>query len=379
MRNGLNPFFLYFNRYMCYNMCIGGEIMSKSNMYYLVARNRKNNSFEIVDFNGKLENIDIYTTKFKNEKELSEKLLSEGKITSNDVDLYIVVPKKDGIIANEVLYSDSKDAALLAKDSLNKELGFDNINVDELLTIFCTRMMNLSGFYDMIVYGKSNVYSKFANYFSGRRFISCHDVKYADGGWANSSYHLLRNIMEAYSRYTSGIDHTDDIVYRKRIENILQGRLYKNENAQMSLFDMIQFKEDNIESDDKLIEIMNVLENVSSEDFKMQGRIKINFVGNEKYGRDLVKLRTLLGDKLTTMVGLYAMHRDGYEGLSIKDDKYFYYADLIKDDQTNIVEALTSDKDLLDRAYEWALIYSKYNSKGDEYGYQRRKKDTGIR
>ena len=75
---------------------------------------------------------------------------------------------------------------------------------------------------------------------------------------------------------------------------------------------------------------------------------------------------------------MYSSHRDTYEKLSITDREFYFYADLVKDDRIKIVEALSSDSELLDRAYEWTLIYSKYISKGDEYGYQRRKKDNGI-
>ena len=96
--------------------------MGKSNTYYLVARDRKTNNFDVVKFDGKLETIDLYTTQFKDSKALGAKLFEAGEIGSFNVDLYIVIPKKDFVFTNEVLYEDSSDVIPLANDSLKDEL-----------------------------------------------------------------------------------------------------------------------------------------------------------------------------------------------------------------------------------------------------------------
>lgn len=352
--------------------------MGKTNMYYLVSRDKTTNHYEVVYFDGKLESIDLYTTDFKNSKELAEKLYADEKIKSKDVDLYIVSPKNDSIVTNEVLYSRSRYVKNIAKDSLNKNLGFDNNHVDSVIYEFCNKMENNSKYYNMVIYGNTDIYPKFTEYFIGRRYQSTYDVKYRDGGWATKSYLLLRNILESYDRFEN--TREDYFDQRMLIEKSLIQRLDKNASAdQLFLFDIPEFREANISDEDKLIEVIDVFDKAIIDDFVLQNG-KVFFDGSEKYGEDLDKLRDMLGDDLNNMLGLYVYHKYTYRNVDVDDDKFLYYKSLIRNDKFNIVGILSNDNTLLNKAYEWIKLYTKYNSNllGDENGYQRTKKDTGA-
>lgn len=358
-------------------MLIGGGFMGKANLYYLVGRDKVTNKYDVVYFDGKLESIDLYTTDYKNESELAEKLYADGKIKSKDVDLYIVSPKNDSIATNEVLYSRNRYVKNIARDSINKNLGFDNNYVNSVIYEFCTKMENNSKYYNMVVYGNTDIYPKFTEYFIGRRYQSTYDVKYRDGGWATKSYLLLRNILESYDRFDN--PREDYLEQRTLLEKSLLQRLDKNSSAdQLFLFDIPKFREQNISDEDKLIEIMDVFDRVLVEDFVLQNN-RIFFDGDKRYGEDLDKLRNMLGDDLNTQLGLYVYHKYNSRNIDVDDDKYFYYKSLIRNDKFNIVGALSSDSTLLSNAYEWIKLYTKHNSNllGDENGYQRTKKDTG--
>ena len=85
--------------------------MGKNNTYYFIARNKKTNDFNIVDIGNSLEDIDLYTINFTGNPQLIKDLKSKGKIVDEDVDIYIVLPKKENNEKNlyymDILYSDS--------------------------------------------------------------------------------------------------------------------------------------------------------------------------------------------------------------------------------------------------------------------------------
>ena len=128
--------------------------MGKRNIYYLIARETRNNQFRILPvtnmLGSTLEEIDLYTTQFTSKMELYYELLKEGKIEATWQDFFIVNQKNvDGkpvLYTQEVLYSPSWGIRGLAEASLYGFLEF-NQYAKKLLDSFCTKMKYDPEFY----------------------------------------------------------------------------------------------------------------------------------------------------------------------------------------------------------------------------------------
>lgn len=346
-------------------------------MYYFVSRDRKTNDFDIINIGNSLEEIDLYTIKYDNQDELVKHLISEGKINNDDVDIYIATPKKsngiDYVNYMNVLYSDSKSIEDISKGFLKKDIP-SNL-VDDILNRFCFNMQNNARFFDMVTLGKTNLYSKFTDYFNGRRYDRVYDVKYNDGGWIQKSYPLIRNIYDAFSMYFN-MDNkkVEDNIYRKVLEDRF---LFKTTNGkaedQMNLFDYAEFKEENNEHEDKLLEIITTFDNLDKSVFEfVNGRIVLSKKVFSKMSEDELNNFTLLLDRrLLSYVYYYLDHKNRQENISSKDDFTNTYDRLIEDDQTGMLELLKNET-IFNNAYSWITVYNKYML-GEEYGKQKRK------
>ena len=350
--------------------------MGKNNTYYFIARNKKTNDFNIVDIGNSLEDIDLYTINFTGNPQLIKDLKSKGKIVDEDVDIYIVLPKKENNEKNlyymDILYSDSKNIKNIAE-------GFKNNKkpatlVDEVLNNFCYRMQHDSRFFDMIMLGKTNLYPKFVKYFEGRKYDSFYDVKYRDGAWAQRSYPLIRNIYDAFSKSTFFENRNiNDEMYRKLIEGKI---LYKTGNGdydnQMDLFDYSEFTKDNISDEDKLLEVVTFISHLDQNIFKKEdnklvlSRDKFSKIDEDKFN----ELSRLLDRRLITYIYYYLEHKKIYDDPSFR---YFNdsYDKLLEDDQEGMLKLL-KNKNVLDDAYSFIKVYNKYIL-GEEYGKQKRK------
>ena len=89
--------------------------MSAIKNYFLIVRDRETNHFKIIDFNNSkgnlLEEIDNYTSDFKDIKSLIIDIKEKGYNVSDNLDIYIVQRKKENghycIKTQEVLYNTS--------------------------------------------------------------------------------------------------------------------------------------------------------------------------------------------------------------------------------------------------------------------------------
>lgn len=187
--------------------------MPKKNKYALIAKDNNSNNYKFISFDDekitKLEKIDLYTMHFDNKDEFVKKLIENGQIDNSDVDIFIVCSKKDGkeITFMEPIYFGpnyylSKDLVDIIPQFLKKNVDnkkcFDNI-----LKQFENRILNSPGFYDMVVWNRTNLYGKFTDYIRQSKRVSgfMEKIKYNDGGWIYDSYPLIRNIVEAINRH----------------------------------------------------------------------------------------------------------------------------------------------------------------------------------
>ena len=119
--------------------------MGRKNLYFLVARNRDTNDFQIVDttssYGSSLEEIDLFTMRFENEKDLLTCLQKKGKTTSNDLDFFVAYQKKEKnerrLHFKEVLYSSGERIHDIALASSQGELEDKKREVSYIFYDFC--------------------------------------------------------------------------------------------------------------------------------------------------------------------------------------------------------------------------------------------------
>lgn len=346
--------------------------MSKGNLYYLVARNRKDNSLSVVQVDGsdanKLESIDLFTMKYKNEEQLAKELYSLGYIQDCDVDLFIVNRRESSVEIQEVIYNYARGIKEIAENSKNGNIKKSSDDINEILDGFSEMMEYNPKFFDMFMFTETNVYKKFLDYYAGSRLSGrvMYEVKYKDGAWANKSYKLIRNIIEAKTRFASyrysGHNINRNDYYRRILTEKLIDITDKNyiEN-QLSLIGDIDDKS----LEDKMLEVVSTFDRVIVSDFLSNvGHISLN---RESFlmcsQEDWWKLELLLNDELALYV-----YRLAYNNSIFNIEA----SDVSK---VAIVNLLKKDLITLNAAYEWCNVYNKYKNiaLGDVNGNQYRK------
>ena len=160
----------------------GGNIQ-----YFLIAQENEHQDFSIVPIglsdysdkhgyeslkSGKLEKIDLFTTRFSSEEQLIDFLYNDNRIYSKDVKLYIAFqPKKNGNLKfYEVLYnynnnSDITDLRNIASSNLG--IGGDKAyqRAESILRRFYSLADRSDQFYNMLIANMTNIYGKFLEYF----------------------------------------------------------------------------------------------------------------------------------------------------------------------------------------------------------------------
>ena len=194
--------------------------------YFLVARNKENNSFEIIGINerwylgdkGKdvfwygssLEAIDLVTSSFKSKEQMIERLFKCGYITDKNVDIFVAnktkIGNKDYVLFDEVIYNSGnknrmnnfKQVARASMDSnFNNDCEQVNYICDEIgqLTYSCDDV------YRMIIDGDSNIPRNFAELFRGILMYDGYleDIR-VDFNLKPEDYYTVRSIVEMLNR-----------------------------------------------------------------------------------------------------------------------------------------------------------------------------------
>ena len=202
------------------------------NYYFLVARDRDTNEFKVIPtsdtYGSSLEKIDLFTIGFDSEQQLAKKLVCDKKMDHEDLDLFIAFQKKEKgnrhLYLKEVLYSSCRSIRDIAEASDNGDIESKRENITSILHEFCRRMKHNQSFYDTVMYGKTDLFKKFKDYFSDRRYVDSYDIKYRNGGWVLKSYPLIRGIIELfYSQNGKAKDQSfpNDQSFRKLLEEDL--------------------------------------------------------------------------------------------------------------------------------------------------------------
>ena len=211
--------------------------MSVIKKYFLIVRDRETNRFKIIDFNNSkgnlLEEIDNYTSDFKDTKSLIIDIKEKGYNVSDNADIYIVQRKKENghycIKAQEVLYN-TQFLKTIIKDSLNGCYKEDSRSVTEeekemargtashLFMMFFSKLKTP----DRINFAAHDNHfpSIFREYLSNTPYYEKYDVKKLPK-WQLKYYPLLRNLLP----YITGKIKLDNPQAKRMHEIDLLGRM----------------------------------------------------------------------------------------------------------------------------------------------------------
>lgn len=349
--------------------------MGKINEYFLIARNRLTNQFQVIPVNGKrgcsLEEIDLYTMNYKDAFDLEDSLQEQGIVTGDDTDFFIAnqtrVEGKKKVFKQEALFSSHRILQDVAKNSLAKELSKSETLIDHILDSFAEKMRRDPVLFEQVVSGKTSVYEKYARYF----FFTRQDLlglKYRDGGWARTSYPLVRNVSEASSRGHDTLSRIGDRMYRDLLEpKLLEVTDANYDPNQMNFFDFMEIPKKI--NEDQLLEVMNTFENLPSYTITIHhSRASFHPETFSSYdGDDLDTLMTYLPHSLCLLIHLYLVQRDSVD--SPEREK------LLHNSEAEILRFIRNNPGVLEDAHEWCGVYHKYERKsfGDDHGREYQK------
>lgn len=197
--------------------------------YFLIARNRKDNSFTVVKLRedwylgrekgstsvltreNDLEAIDLVTTRFSSEREMAERMAMNGYIPDSDVDIFIASKReKDGrsyIKFDEAIYGQGKRTLALrrvAQTSLASDFRHDTLDLNYIYDDVISLAYASDDYLNMLLDGDMNVSKRFSEQLRGIRQYS--EIPYGlkeKTGFGVSDYRTLRNIVESMVRLQS--------------------------------------------------------------------------------------------------------------------------------------------------------------------------------
>lgn len=393
--------------------------------YYLVAKSKTSDKFEIVKIKGNeiysdesdmlercfnLERIDLFTSRFKNEESLKGYLKNNGRVNLDDYDLFIVARNGQKIKFLNCLYNFGTRVELLRsimQDSDQNKLTANSKTASSLLDDFIKNMFTMDNYYNFVVYGFTDIYKKFIDYVKARN-VSLNELlgaKYKDGRWAMTSYNLHRSIIDSYQTYNRHYKDRDmftsvansqrkDRLNRESIIPLLLVQTDKDYvDGQISLFDLPVEEETKVEEknvttvsskpikkvaskvshEDMLVEVMTYLDKFPrgmfiGDDLHFNERI---FPGFDVSGLNKISVRLKRAVNGYT-VNKYHLDRAYEYGCSTRE-----LSEDLAADKKDILRLLESDGILL-KFYNFCHLYDKieeeYESKvkGDNKVYGKR-------
>ena len=393
--------------------------------YYLVAKSKTSDKFEIVKIKGNeiysdesdmlercfnLERIDLFTSRFKNEESLKGYLKNNGRVNLDDYDLFIVARNGQKIKFLNCLYNFGTRVELLRsimQDSDQNKLTANSKTASSLLDDFIKNMFTMDNYYNFVVYGFTDIYKKFIDYVKARN-VSLNELlgaKYKDGRWAMISYNLHRSIIDSYQTYNRHYKDRDmfttvansqrkDRLNRESIIPLLLVQTDKDYvDGQISLFDLPVEEETKVEEknvttvsskpikkvaskvshEDMLVEVMTYLDKFPrgmfiGDDLHFNERI---FPGFDVSGLNKISVRLKRAVNGYT-VNKYHLDRAYEYGCSTRE-----LSEDLAVDKKDILRLLESDGILL-KFYNFCHLYDKIkeeyesNVKGDNKVYGKR-------
>ena len=393
--------------------------------YYLVAKSKTSDKFEIIKIKGNeiysdesdllercfnLERIDLFTSRFNNEESLKGYLKNNGRVSLDDYDVFVVSRNGKNIKFLNCIYNFGSRAELLRNIMIQSDQNKLNANsklVSSLLDDFIKNMYTKDNYYNFVVYGFTDIYKKFIDYVKARN-VGLNELlgaKYKDGRWAMTSYNLHRSIVDSYQTYNRHYKDRDMFTSiansqrkdRLNRESIIPELLIQTDkdyvDGQISLFDLPIEEETIVEEktvtpvsskpvkkvastvshDDMLVEVMTYLDKFPrgmfiGDDLHFNERI---FPGFDVSGLNKISVRLKRAVNGYT-VNKYHLDRAYEYGGSTRELSIDLAAD-----KKDILRLLESDT-ILSKFYNFCHLYDKikeeYESKvkGDNKVYGKR-------
>lgn len=402
--------------------------MAAKKRYYLVVRYKEDNSYSILSFydrsgtknrESRLDKIDFLTCHYRSKQEFVDDLLSQGYISTSDVDLFIVCPndKNKTLEYYEIIYN--TESTIMGKfrevtnASLDKDISSKEENIKYILDRFAELMNRDEEFNNIIIFGFSNVATKYMLYFKNHNSIKpYYNAKFNQGGWALGSYSLIRNIVDIMNRYEEYKKYTPNVfeVNLDHYKNVTSGRKRVSKEILNDVYDIYftsatedrkdikngllqktnkNYYDNQVTFDEYLKELEfddEVVENTDTSSFGVDIDTKISAV-IEEFGKLPNKAFSVLEDKTTVinenMFLAYESEKDKEMLINllpkdlIKDldsyvaniSKYKMYSsrvqntnDLINEInyyEKKIYKRLSENIDELNNAYSWCLLYNR--------------------
>jgi hypothetical protein len=369
--------------------------MSK-NKYYLIARNKTDNSFKIININNScdksasLEEIDLYTLNYKKDTSLILDLYTKEKIDNFDIDLFIASRNNDSVDYLELLYNYNESNRFtklknVANSSIKGNISESIKDINSLLDDFILKMHNNDNFYRYVNSGCTNVYRKFYNYIDDINITDEDNlkdlfrIKYNDGAWSLKSYRLIRNVTEAIDRFYRTLSYynqesfTNNMSSRNKIKSKIALETDNNYfEGQISLFDFMNNSKDESSTLDKLYEVKSIFKTIPREAFiSNKEGVKFNpdyfsYYADSNY-KDI--LSTKLDNRLLKAVYLYAIHKKCFTEKEARCESTLEIERDLREDLDNIHKMLSKNPKKLNDAYIFCKLYNRCVD--DDYEYQR--------
>ena len=363
--------------------------MGKKKKYFFIARNKNNNDYKIIKIDGKrshsLEEIDEFTIKFCSGDNMADYLSKAKVIDCANCDFYIASQTDKRMNYLEVVYSFFEKRAKLLNSvidsSKNKTLTTINESAKKILNEFAEKMNHDDDFYEYVISGYSRIPKSFIKWFVDNKSVN-YNAKYINGAWPIKTYSLLRNVIVEMNRYDANrieVEYTDirsknNEVERRKLDDLLLIETSDDYvEGQLDFTNLLKDEEKEEEKEEeKIVEILEVFSNIPvnviARNSKGQLCFRSKLIPSYEYaGNDKEKLQTLLSKEIAEIVYELVNVR---QNTSIFDDGNFEESmDRVK---IKLVEKLKENKQVLDNAYQWCLVYNKYSErlKGDLYGRQ---------
>lgn len=349
------------------------------NRYFLVSRDLMSNEVVLVPFcmdeifgdgdklshsENSLNSIDLFTTKFHDKSELIVYLYNKGIINSYDCDIFIASRNGDNINTMECVYGSCYFNKELQSIALNKKNGRDDVkNICHIFDEFSRRMYFEDDFHTFVTYGFTDIYPKFIDYYKEcselNEMFGC---KLRGNSWAMKSYHLIHNIVSAYSlfkkrnsrMFVDGV-YDKEKLDRERHECFSDIESLTNDNyvdGQFSLFG-------NKKEVDKKDYILSSLDNLKVEAFCEDNGTTFNKDFFMRYEGEAFRdeLSSVLDSDSLGVLLNYA--RDLKLFKSSQDYALSDFKLRLEKDKLLLIRALDVNNDFLNRVYSFFLLYNK--------------------
>ena len=197
------------------------------NNSFLIARNKKDNTFEVVGINEKwylgtdgrdythyacdLEAIDLVTSQFKNREQFASRLFARGFIKNSDVDLFVAtkntVDGKDYVKIDEIIYNPNNSRRMqefrkIADSSLSDCMDDVKVELGEVFEDIIMTIYSADDLRALVSDGYTSLSKGLVELLSNVHVYSDVPLKLKyEREFRRANYHTIRNIVETLNRF----------------------------------------------------------------------------------------------------------------------------------------------------------------------------------